>query len=80
MRIGRIPPAIRKQLGLGLIGLVAVAAGCGGGGDRTSHIVPPDPLPGEQSRGEAIRNAQLKEYGTIGAPNRRKTAGPKKTN
>jgi hypothetical protein len=59
MNIVRVLAGNRRQFCAGLLGLVAVASGCGG-----SEQTPPPVLPGGKSPGEAEREARLKAYGS----------------
>lgn len=66
MRIGRV--VHRRLLGVGLIGLLAFAGGCGGGGE----VALP---PGDKSPGDQIKANMEKAYGGVAKrPTAAKTA------
>ncbi len=54
----------RRELCLGLLGLVGLASGCEGGGTPAE----PPKLPGGMTPGEAEAKARMKAYGSVSGP------------
>jgi hypothetical protein len=67
MQIVRLVVQSRKLLALGLMGAVAVLAGCGSGGNPgESNAAPTTPPPGQG--GADMKSAMEKAYGPTGTP------------
>ncbi len=63
MDVDRAFPVSRRELCLGLLGLIGLASGCDEGGTP-----PPPTTPEGVKPGEAEAKARMKAYGTTGQP------------